>query len=61
LVNEAEPFSNIARSSPDDPRNCVIKASFSLNSPLRCRQISVSIGLSTHSHVPMAHGGYATT
>lgn len=29
--------------------------------PLRCRQISVSIGISTHSHVPMAHGGYATT
>ena len=31
------------------------------NSPLRRRQISVSIGVSTHSHVPMAHGGYATT
>ena len=31
------------------------------NLPLRSRLISVSIGLSTHSHVPMAHGGYATT
>jgi hypothetical protein len=29
--------------------------------PLRSRLISVSIGVSTHSHVPMAHGGYATT
>ena len=29
--------------------------------PLRRWQMSVSIGVPTHSHVPMAHGGYATT
>jgi hypothetical protein len=34
---------------------------FFSNCRLRSRSISVSIGLSTHSHVPMAHGGYATT
>jgi hypothetical protein len=29
--------------------------------PLHCRAMRVSIRALTHSHVPMAHGGYATT
>jgi hypothetical protein len=48
-----------------DARHFVIKRrqkSFIFrNLPLRRRYISVFIGVSTHSHVPMAHGGYATT
>ena len=33
----------------------------SSNFPLQSREMRVFIRALTHSHVPMAHGGYATT
>ena len=42
-------------------RLTLIAAKVHLEFPLQSCPVRVSIGLSTHSHVPMAHGGYATT
>src|SRR5271166_4501290 len=52
---------SLNRPAKKSRRERVVITSFLQNSPLRSQRISVFIGLSTHSHVPMAHGGYATT
>jgi hypothetical protein len=43
------------------PQSALRRGTARAQFPLQSRRMRVSIGALTHSHVPMAHGGYATT
>ena len=55
---EADEGDDGSDSAPDQRKSQIVDR---LNLPLQSRGMRVSIRPLTHSHVPMAHGGYATT